>query len=114
MEQHGKGKQLIMGLKNFQCQVATSLTKAGKQIQRKRGRSSSDVSTPPAKKRGPAAARPVADIQYDGMEHWPLHSDNKVRCKYCPKGWTRIICSKCSVGLCLNKHNNCFLKFHTK
>jgi len=113
MIQHGKTKKQCMGLKDFQCQIACALTKASKKIQRKRGRPSNDSPAPP-KRAKPQPAKPVSDVQYDGLDHWPVHTECKLRCKFCPKGWTRISCSKCGLPLCLNKNNNCFLKFHTR
>jgi hypothetical protein len=42
-------------------------------------------------------------------------SRDKVRKTYdADRHRTRIICSQCGVGLCLNKDRNCFVPYHTK
>lgn len=60
----------------------------------------------------PRGHRPDDDTRYDQKGHWPLHEPRQNRCKYCPTGYTSIICSKCEVNLCLVGARNCFVKFH--
>ena len=100
MIQNGKTKKQFMGLKDFQCHIAYALTKAGKKIHRKE---ESHEMTAPPKTAKPPPAKPVFDVQYDGLDHWPVHTERKLRCKLCPKGWTRISCSMCGLPLLLNK-----------
>ncbi|CAK8678001.1 unnamed protein product [Clavelina lepadiformis] len=100
-------------LKDFRSSIASALTLAGKQKIKKRGRPSlNDESTCSSKKT--KKALPVTDVRYDGLHHWPHHIAKRMRCRYCPSGYTRVQCSKCLVGLCLNERNNCFMAFHTK
>lgn len=110
----------IMDLLEFRIRVADGLIYCGNLVnKKKRGRPSSS-NTPPEtavvqRRRG--ECRPVTEIQFDGVDHLPLHDNCKlpVRCKY-PKctGKSRIQCQKCRVHLCLSKDRNCFLQFHSK
>ena len=113
MIQHGKTKKQCMGLKDCQHQIACALTKASKKSQRKRGRPSTDSPALPNRAK-PQPAKPVSDVQYDGLDHWPVHTECKQRCKFCPKGWTRRSCSQCGLPLCLHNNNNCYFKAHAK
>ena len=112
----GQHKQSnYMPLKEFRSNIASALTTAGKIMPQKRGRPSIDdkASCPPKDKRS-RVALPVADVRYDSLAHWPQFSQKRMRCKHCPSGYTRILCSKCKVGLCLNDRKNCFMAFHNK
>jgi hypothetical protein len=96
----------------FQCDIAAGLTLAGKSSAKKRGRpSESPASTPPVRRR--LGTIPVADVRLDNLGHWPVPAQ-KGRCKKCKKGYSRILCQKCKVALCLTANKNCFLEFHTK
>ena len=53
------------------------------------------------------------DVRLDGYCHWPLHDPKRPYCAPC-KAKTRISCSKCEKGLCLNENWNCFKDFHTQ
>lgn len=57
---------------------------------------------------------PPQDVRTDSVGHWPIHDNKRQRCKLptC-NSFSWIKCCKCGVHLCLNKHNNCFRKFHT-
>ena len=84
---------------------------------KKRGRplaASNDENLQPVANRNAATALPTADVRYDQHAHWPIHHDKKIRCRLCSVGNTRIACSKCGVGLCLNNQSDCFVKFHVK
>ena len=111
LEQNGKTKHIP--LKDFRCNIAQALIKAGKSSKRKRGRRSTEGDSP-KQKRQRVAVQQVADIRYDEIGHWPTPLEKKQRCKYCPTGYTRISCSKCNAGLCLNKSNNCFTAYHVR
>ena len=111
MLQHGARK--FLSLKDFRCCIAQALTKAGKGLRRKRGRPSLDDDSP-AEKCHRVGTGPIEEVRFDGIRHWPTHSERKQRCKYCPSGYSRILCSKCKISLCLNKNNNCFMRFHSK
>ena len=43
------------------------------------------------------------DVRLDGYCHWPLHGPKRSHCALC-KAKTRISCSKCEKGLCLNEN----------
>ena len=109
--QHGARK--FLSLKDFRCSIAQALTKAGKGSVRKRGRPTLDDNSP-AEKSHRVVTGPIMDVHFDGLRHWPTHTDQKQRCQYCSSGYSRIFCSKCKVSLCLNKNNNCFMRFHCK
>lgn len=81
--------------------------------QKKRGRpSSSREGTPEARvvKRA-VVRRPIDDIRCDQKEHYPIHMEPKMRCRFC-QAYSRVGCEKCKVALCLNKDRNCFKLFH--
>lgn len=107
-QQNKKHRPLL----DFVCDIAAGLLKRGAEP-RKRGRQSESPKPGPSKKRRvEKAPRPVADVRYDGVGHWPEYYPNKSRCKLCIKSYSRMKCGKCNVSLCLNKEKNCFLKFH--
>lgn len=112
-----KNKQL--DLLHFRIRLADGLIMCQKKLQvKKRGRPStegvpSDMHVVQRKK---GELRPAHEIQFDAIDHFPLHDDGAPsRCKYpqC-KGRSRIQCQKCKVHLCLQKDRNCFLQFHVK
>ena len=104
-------------LVDFRASIGQALTLAKKET-KKRGRPSLD-STPVCnnKKKEFAPVVPVDDVRYDGLNHWPTHQVNKERCKYANcriNAYSRTICSKCKIALCLNKDRNCFMDYHVK
>ncbi|XP_029841450.2 piggyBac transposable element-derived protein 2 [Ixodes scapularis] len=99
-------------LVEFRMQIARALLKAGKLDERKRGRPSA-LETPPPK-RANAQPRLVQDVRLDMIGHWPVHSEKKQRCKLCIVSYSRILCGKYNMHLCLNKDKNCFRAFHVK
>ena len=118
---NGTQKSNILDLLGFRNEVGECLimSRPAKRRSIGRPRSStehdSDISSPTAKKnRG--SIRPVPDVRFDLIEHWPQSIDGEPqRCKLencC--GRSRIQCMKCNVHLCLNKHRNCFHAFHNK
>lgn len=112
------GQKKTQTLLNFKLDVAFALIEAYKHQDRKRGRpsktSDSETGTPPSAKKTLPGRLPVSDVRYDCIAHWPLHTENKQRCKKCIKNYSRTACQKCMVYLCLNKDRNCFLDLHTK
>ena len=86
-------------LLDFTCYIAAGLLKRGTNETRKRGCPSSDSPKPEPSKRKEKAARPNADVCYDGIGHLP----DKSRCKLCITSYSRMKCSKCNIALCLNK-----------
>ncbi|KAJ4432847.1 hypothetical protein ANN_21486 [Periplaneta americana] len=91
--------------------IANSLTVAGKMNEKKRDRGNLELL--PTAKRGPKICMPIADVQYDGVCHWPQYTAQKQMCRNCKLGFTRIMCKKCKVGLCLNVNYDSFLDFHS-
>lgn len=59
-----------------------------------------------------AVAKPVPDVRYDLVDHFPEFGEKRGRCRYCPDGYSYVYCRKCNIVLCLRKNNNCFYDFH--
>lgn len=112
----------IMDLIHFRQNVAEGLILAGKMPNKKRGRPSSagPLDSPASNSAGPSGVakkqcRPVEDIRYDNIDHFPKFCDNIGRCKSkkCMSR-TYIQCTKCEVSLCVSRNHNCFVDFHQK
>ncbi|XP_060726856.1 uncharacterized protein LOC132846248 isoform X1 [Tachysurus vachellii] len=60
---------------------------------------------------------PDAATRYDGLGHWPeqLSEGEESRCRFggCQQ-MSRVRCLKCCVFLCISRHHNCFIKFHSQ
>ena len=100
-------------LKAFRLDVAKGLIYPEKQ---KRGRPSNGTkdNTPLRLLKQPKVPRPVDDMRYDGIDHFPIVSV-KGRCRMCQDGQTSIVCQKCKVRLCIvtgQNPRNCFYSFH--
>ena len=107
-----KGQKPVKTLLDFQTEIAYGLTSASKSIERKRGRPSTENGQMKKKRR--VQVEPTSDVRFDGIQHWPIPTTKKGRCKNCPSGFSRITCGKCKVSLCLTNSKNCFLSWHTK
>lgn len=68
----------------------------------------------PEKITRPVTPKPVTDVRFDGVDHWPQYGETKNRCKYCTPGYTFPYCEKCKMHLCLLPSRNCFNAFHVK
>ncbi|GFT57807.1 hypothetical protein NPIL_7141 [Nephila pilipes] len=106
----------LMNLQKFKSEVASCLCKMEYNQNAKKGRpSNASIKQMFQTKRckGTAQSVPCQDIRRDGINHWPIWSEMRIRCKFpnC-KGYTQTECEKCNVGLCYNKVNNCFKIFH--
>ncbi|XP_049828861.1 uncharacterized protein LOC126267602 [Schistocerca gregaria] len=100
-----------LSLLDLHTHIASGLTMAGNVFHHKRGRPSvEDIQAP---KKRLVASRPIADVRYYKVGHWPQHSYQTDRCKLCPKGFSRVSCIKCKVFICLTSEINCFMSFHT-
>ncbi|XP_064468275.1 piggyBac transposable element-derived protein 2-like [Ornithodoros turicata] len=97
------------GLQGNRATVTKALLAANK---KKSGRLSPSCQ-PQQKIKRPKIPMPQDDIRYDGVGHWQGFAA-KGRCRYCPWGQTRIICTKCGVLLCFMADRNCFRPFHSK
>uniref|UniRef100_A0A0F8AVF7 PiggyBac transposable element-derived protein 4 n=1 Tax=Larimichthys crocea TaxID=215358 RepID=A0A0F8AVF7_LARCR len=105
--------QKHQSLKDFRLDVAKGLIYPEKQ---KRGRPSkgNEDNTPPRVIKQPKVPRPVDDMRYDGIDHFPILSV-KGQCRMCQDGQTSIMCQECKVRLCIvtgQKPCNCFHSFH--
>lgn len=104
-----------MDLLEFSFTIAEALAKQGI-APNKRGRpsSSSPLSNVPKKKLCPMK-RPITDVRYDNVGHWPQMTEKPGRCKLeiCHSR-SRVQCQKCMVHLCLSSKQNCFYMFHVK
>lgn len=110
-------KKESFSLLAFKTTLAQDLCLKGKILEKKRGRPSSNTPTNSSisltPKRMCIEPRPTDNIRCDNTGHWPMHTENRERCKNrnC-KGKSRTMCEKCRVHLCLYKENNCFKQFH--
>lgn len=106
-------KTKYMSLYNFKSSISKSLLMCNK-YPRPVGRpiKSSDYSLKETKL--PMELRPILDVRYDTIAHWPLTTDDKKRCKLCIVSYSRVMCEKCNVHLCFTKKKNCFKIFHLK
>ena len=118
-EQKHVSKKDQMDLCRLQSNIANALLLGNKEKHTpKRGRPSSSSTPngpPPTKKRYSAAFPiPVEDIRFDRVRHFPAFTEKQNRCRFCPRGYSHIMCRKCNIQLCLVKNRNCFYAFHTK
>jgi hypothetical protein len=109
-------KKDIFQLRVFKLKVANDLMKAGKvMVKNKRGRSSKTVENLliAKRKKGPVALVPEFSTRTDRIDHWPVFSEKKGRCKNpgCD-GIPKVYCDKCKVHLCFTPKSNCFTDFH--
>lgn len=88
---------------------------------RKRGRPSKEddlEEEQPQPHRNALASRPVEEVRYDNVGHFPDMADSNTREKRCRMKFcnmrSKVICVKCQVNLCFNTNRNCFRQFHLK
>ena len=94
--------------------VADALLFAGKETVRTTpGRPRKRISRKPTRTSGKKkmVPKPIVDIRYDGIHHWPEFGDKLNRCRVCSM-LSFVSCSKCQIYLCLQKERNCFKQFH--
>lgn len=111
----GRPAKNTLDLLHFRMEIGEVLIKQGNEISRRKvGRpSKDDVPVQPSRKT--TEVRPLADVQFDNVNHMPEHTEVSLpgRCKNVGcKGKSRWICIKCKVHLCLQKNRNCFTNFH--
>ncbi|KAH9374622.1 hypothetical protein HPB48_014670 [Haemaphysalis longicornis] len=100
-----------MKLRTFIAELSECLMLCGKA---RKGRPPS-LPSPAPKKRKIALKQPQNEVKKDGVGHFPLVTNKRLRCKNCPPSENRfssVSCSKCEVTLCLNKDRTCFYEFH--
>lgn len=109
-------KEIPMSLCDFRIDIAESLCRSGVVLLRPRGRpvSSPVQSEQGQRKRKCLSSHTPDDVKKDGISHWPVFMEKRLRCKLpgC-SGYAFIKCDKCNCALCLNKHNNCLRTFHS-
>ncbi|CAH0730745.1 unnamed protein product, partial [Brenthis ino] len=98
----------VKTLKEFRLEIYRALLQKGKNV---------DTTTikdliPEEKIKNPKRPRPVDDIKYDNVDHFPEHGKEYGRCAYCKKGFTTVYCIKCNVRLCFVKDRNCHFNYH--
>lgn len=76
-------KKEILDLLHFKSYVGEALILSGKVPLKKRGRPSQEPTTPLPKKKKAAGKRPINEVRYDGIGHFPDYTDQKTqaRCK---------------------------------
>ena len=106
----------LMHLADFRRAVAEGLCKVEQPGRKKRGRPSNDTEKQLQLKQsqGLTTTLQLKNVCLDALNHWPEVQSDRQRCKMpgC-KSKSLIWCNKCSAFLCLNQHQNCFMKFHT-
>lgn len=95
-------------LKKFRYEVFAGLIKSN----RENNTTTKDAVPDHKKIKKPTAERPMDSVRYDKLDHWPDHTPQHQRCKYCKKGQTNTQCTKCKVHLCYVVKRNCFMAFH--
>ena len=63
---------------------------------------------------GGTSVHPADSVRRDGSGHLPSCVKIKQRCKQCVHKFTRVICTKCNVELCLLHDKNCYITYHKK
>ncbi|XP_061567214.1 piggyBac transposable element-derived protein 3-like [Cololabis saira] len=110
------GMQKHKKLKTFRLEVADALINGGKKKGRPSKGREEDMHSPTRCIQRPTTPRPVADVRYDQVDHFPVFIE-KGRCRFCSDGQTTIYCQKCGVRLCIvtgKSPRNCFQIFHKK
>ena len=102
----------ILTLLEFQARIADSLLRQNKTVTR-RGRPRNDSPVMPKRRRAANTVVPAEDIRFDNVGHLPIFNDKQSRCKQCKTGYSRILCIKCKVALCMVTVRNCFMDYHT-
>ena len=64
------------------------------------------LSPKPAVGKKAVVAKPVIDVRYDVVDHFPEFGEKRGRCRYCPDGYSSVYCKKCFMVLYLRKDKN--------
>lgn len=104
------GAKKHKSLKKFRLEIYKALLQKGKVVQDCDVRDLSENEKIKKVKR----ARPVDDVRYDKIDHFPDQGEDYGRCTYCKKGLTKVLCLKCKIKLCFVKGRNCFFNYHHK
>ena len=100
-----------MFLLSFVTDVSLALRQSSKPVLL--GRKKRLYSPPPPKVgKKPTLPKPVPDVRYDLIDHFPEFTEKRGRCRFCRMGYSYVICNKCRITLCLRKDQNCFYDFH--
>ena len=96
----------------FTKNCTSGLLLAGKLPYRTPGRCKKrSLSPTPNAGKKPTVAKPILDVRYDGIHHWPEFRETRNQCRVCSY-LSFIYCSKYHMCLCLQKGRNCFYDFH--
>lgn len=108
-------KRQVMDLLAFRMRLADQLVYAPSPAKRSSRITLEDVRSKNQRVDKSRERRTDDDIRYDGFDHFPEYSENRVRCKLetC-NGKSQVFCSKCRVHLCLNLNHNCYRDYHKK
>lgn len=108
-------KRQIMDLLAFRMKLAEQLVFYPTIAKRTARITLEDVRSKQARSNKSRECRTDENIRYDRFDHYPRHSNNRLRCKLesCDSK-SQVICSKCKVHLCINKNNDCFYEYHLK
>jgi len=110
---HQYKHQKVMRLKEFRINIAIALNERNRPSKAGR-KSAKNNSTENVKKViRTIIPRPIDDVKFDKYDHFLVRT-TKGRCRYCKKGQTIYICTKCNTRLCTVKKRNCYNDFHTK
>ena len=95
-----------MSLLMFISKIAEGLGSANK-VPRGVGRPSKRKATGdvPAARHKPSQPLPCNDARYDGMHHWPEYRSNKLNCRLCKVGNSRVYCKKRKICLCNEQYS---------
>ena len=112
MQQLNVRKSNQITLLQFTKKCASGLLLVGKRPYRTPGRPKKrSLSPTPNVGKKPTVAKPVLDVRYDGIHHWPEFHDTRNRCRVCSY-LSFNYCLMCHLCLCLQKGRNCFYDFH--
>ena len=87
--------QKLMSLSDFKLDIATWLLSCNK-CTPKRGRPNQQDNHPKKRRK---SVHPAEFVRRDGSSHLPSCVKTKQRCMQCVHKFTRVICTKCNVGL---------------
>ena len=111
-EQESVARKNQKPLLSFITELAHALRQSQKPVCS--GRPSKKRSLSPLPKVGNKAAvpKPLPDVRYDTIDHFPDFAEKRGRCRHCSVEYSQVVCKKCKVLLCFKKNQNCFYEFH--
>jgi hypothetical protein len=110
---HQYGHEKVMRLKEFRINIAIALNERNRPSKAGRKSAKNNATQNVKKVIRTVIPRPIDDVKFDKCDHFLVRT-TKGRCRYCKKGQTIYICTKCNTRLCTVKKRNCYNDFHTK